>query len=194
MGFRARRVHVHEVAVGDKIVSCHTRKKYEVVDLGIMHPEEVPTKSLRPGQVGWVACNMKESSEGASTRLLLSQNSIIDLHAAHIGDTLHRVGVPVDPMPGFKPAKAMVYAGIFPVDSSDFPKLEESIKRVRHTHTLHPFTHSDSHRHSSRSPIAASRSNASRRRHWGRASGSGSSARCTWTSSANGSRTNTTRT
>lgn len=33
-------------------------------------------------------------------------------------------------MPGFKPAKAMVYAGIFPVDSSDFPKLEESIKRV----------------------------------------------------------------
>lgn len=49
---------------------------------------------------------------------------------AHIGDTLHRVGAPVDPMPGFKPAKAMVYAGIFPVDSSDFPKLEESIKRV----------------------------------------------------------------
>ncbi|KAI0685669.1 GTP-binding protein lepa [Cytidiella melzeri] len=97
---------------GDKIVSCYTRKKYDVVDVGIMHPEEVPTRSLRPGQVGWVACNMKESSE------------------AHIGDTLHRIGVPVEPMPGFKPAKAMVYAGIFPVDSSDFPKLEESIKRL----------------------------------------------------------------
>ena len=49
---------------------------------------------------------------------------------AHIGDTLHRVGNPVEPMPGFKPAKAMVYAGIFPVDSNDFLKLEESIKRV----------------------------------------------------------------
>ncbi|KAI0086141.1 P-loop containing nucleoside triphosphate hydrolase protein [Irpex rosettiformis] len=97
---------------GDKIMSCHTRKKYEVVEVGIMYPEEVPTASLRPGQVGYVACNMKESSE------------------AHIGDTLHRVGAPVDPMPGFKPAKAMVYAGIFPVDSSDFPKLEESIKRL----------------------------------------------------------------
>lgn len=45
-------------------MSCHTRKKYEVIDLGIMYPEEVPTTSLRPGQVGWVACNMKESSEG----------------------------------------------------------------------------------------------------------------------------------
>ncbi|EED79311.1 predicted protein [Postia placenta Mad-698-R] len=97
---------------GDKIASCHTRKKYEVVDLGIMHPEEIPTASLRPGQVGYVACNMKESSE------------------AHIGDTLHRVGEPVEPMPGFKPAKAMVYAGIYPIDSNDFPKLEESIKRL----------------------------------------------------------------
>jgi len=97
---------------GDKIMSCHTRKKYEVMELGIMHPEEVPTNSLQPGQVGYITCNMKESSE------------------AHIGDTLHRMGAPVDPMPGFKPAKAMVYAGIFPLDSNDFLKLEESIKRL----------------------------------------------------------------
>ncbi|KAF9077111.1 translation factor GUF1, mitochondrial [Rhodocollybia butyracea] len=85
---------------GDKIASCHTRKKEEATDI------------LCPGQVGYIACNMKESSE------------------AHIGDTLHRVGEPVPPMPGFKPSKAMVYAGIFPIDTSDFPKLEESIKRL----------------------------------------------------------------
>ncbi|KAF7322622.1 Translation factor GUF1, mitochondrial [Mycena chlorophos] len=97
---------------GDRIASYHTRKKYEVTEVGIMHPEETPATSLYPGQVGYIACNMKESSE------------------AHIGDTLHRAGVSVDPMPGFKPAKAMVYAGIFPVDSADFPKLEESIKRL----------------------------------------------------------------
>ncbi|KAK7054639.1 Translation factor guf1 mitochondrial [Paramarasmius palmivorus] len=52
------------------------------------------------------------------------------LRKAHIGDTLHRVGEPVDPMPGFKPSKAMVYAGVFPINSSDFPKMEESIKRL----------------------------------------------------------------
>ncbi|PIL24427.1 hypothetical protein GSI_14181 [Ganoderma sinense ZZ0214-1] len=97
---------------GDKIASCHTRKKYEVTELGVMHPEEVPTDCLRPGQVGFVACSMKESAE------------------AHIGDTFYRVGHPVEPMPGFKPAKAMVYAGIYPVESSDFLKLEESIKRL----------------------------------------------------------------
>ncbi|KAJ7444868.1 P-loop containing nucleoside triphosphate hydrolase protein [Mycena latifolia] len=97
---------------GDRIASCHTNKKYEVQEIGIMHPEEIPTNGLYPGQVGYIACNMKESSE------------------AHIGDTLYRVGAAVDPMPGFKPAQAMVYAGIFPVDTSDFPKLEESIKRL----------------------------------------------------------------
>lgn len=52
------------VRSGDKIASCHTRKKYEVTELGIMHPEEVPTDCLRPGQVGFVACSMKESAEG----------------------------------------------------------------------------------------------------------------------------------
>lgn len=97
---------------GDKISSCHTRKKYEITELGILHPEEVPTQSLNPGQVGYIACNMKQSSE------------------AHIGDTLHRAGEPVEPMEGFQETKAMVFAGVFPVDNSDFPKLEESINRL----------------------------------------------------------------
>ena len=52
------------------------------------------------------------------------------LSVAHVGDTLHRVGEKVELMPGFKPAKAMVYAGVYPMDSNDFNKLEESIRRV----------------------------------------------------------------
>ncbi|KAF8197493.1 translation factor GUF1, mitochondrial [Pholiota molesta] len=56
---------------GDKIASYHTGKKYEITD-----------SDLYPGQVGYIACNMKQSSE------------------AHIGDTIHR------------PTKAMVFAGL----------------------------------------------------------------------------------
>ncbi|KAF9014048.1 translation factor GUF1, mitochondrial [Cyathus striatus] len=97
---------------GDKIMSCHTRKKYEVTEIGIMHPEEVPVSALHPGQVGYIACNMKDSSE------------------AHIGDTVYHVGQAVEPMPGFKPARAMVFAGVFPIENSEFPKLEESINRL----------------------------------------------------------------
>ena len=92
---------------GDKIASCHTRKKYEITELGIMHPEEVPTGQLLPGQVGYIACNMKQSSEGKilySARFACSHAGA----AAHIGDTLHHIGDSVEPMPGFQPAKAMV--------------------------------------------------------------------------------------
>jgi len=56
---------------GDKIVSCHSRKKYEVIDVGILHPEEVSTSVLLPGQVGYVSCNMKESTEGLGTSSLV---------------------------------------------------------------------------------------------------------------------------
>lgn len=49
---------------GDKIASCHTRKKYEITDIGVLHPDEFPVGVLRPGQVGYLTCNMKDSSEG----------------------------------------------------------------------------------------------------------------------------------
>ncbi|KAG8695680.1 Translation factor guf1 mitochondrial, partial [Ceratobasidium sp. 395] len=96
----------------DRIASCHTRKKYDVVDVGIMHPDEESTGVLQTGQVGYITCNMKESAE------------------AHIGDTLHHAGDIVEPLPGFRPAKAMVFAGVYPLESNEFPKLEESIKRL----------------------------------------------------------------
>ena len=56
---------------GDKIASCHTGKKYEVTEIGIMHPEQEQTDQLRSGQVGYIACNMKESSEGALLHVLM---------------------------------------------------------------------------------------------------------------------------
>lgn len=49
---------------------------------------------------------------------------------AFIGDTVCLADKPVEPLPGFKPMKAMVYAGVFPMDSNDFTKLEEAIERV----------------------------------------------------------------
>ncbi|WVR07951.1 GTP-binding protein LepA [Kwoniella sp. DSM 27419] len=97
---------------GDKVRFLQAGRKYEILEVGIQNPEEVPVDMLRDGQVGYVVCNMKNSEE------------------AFIGDTICLADKPVEPLPGFKPMKAMVYAGIFPMDSSDFPKLEESIERL----------------------------------------------------------------
>ncbi|OCF40684.1 GTP-binding protein LepA [Kwoniella heveanensis CBS 569] len=97
---------------GDKVRFLQANRKYEILEVGIHNPDEVPVDELKDGQVGYVVCNMKNSEE------------------AFIGDTICWADKPVEPLPGFKPMKAMVYAGIFPMDSSDFPKLEESIERL----------------------------------------------------------------
>lgn len=97
---------------GDKVRFLQAGKKYEILDVGINNPDEVTVDALREGQVGYIVCNMKNSDE------------------AFIGDTVCLVSDLVEPLPGFQPTKAMVYAGVFPVDSSEFPLLEESIGRV----------------------------------------------------------------
>jgi translation elongation factor EF-4 len=74
--------------------SCTLRQAWPILEDTSSIPnhvvQEIPTGSLYAGQCGYITCNMKESAE------------------AHIGDTLHIQGAPVEAMPGFQPAKAMV--------------------------------------------------------------------------------------
>ncbi|KAJ2775312.1 Translation factor guf1 mitochondrial, partial [Coemansia linderi] len=97
---------------GDKIVSSHSGTKYEVMEVGVMHPEQTPTTQLRVGQVGYIVCNMKSIAE------------------AHVGDTFYRDKFPVEALPGFVPAKSMVFAGVFPIDAGEFDRLNESIQKL----------------------------------------------------------------
>jgi elongation factor 4 len=106
------RVFAGHIQAGQRIKSYHTGRKYEVGEVGVMYPERAKTDALRSGQVGYIVTGMKESSH------------------AHIGDTFHLDNKPVEPLPGFSEAKPMVFAGIFPLDSSDFGKLDEDIAHL----------------------------------------------------------------
>uniref|UniRef100_A0A8C6KE33 GTP binding elongation factor GUF1 n=1 Tax=Nothobranchius furzeri TaxID=105023 RepID=A0A8C6KE33_NOTFU len=97
---------------GDKIVSAHLGKTYEVNELGLLRPDEHPTQKLFAGQVGYMVAGMKDVKE------------------AQIGDTLHLQNQPVEALPGFKPAKAMVFAGMYPVDQSEYPALRSAMERL----------------------------------------------------------------
>ncbi|KAJ8656334.1 GTP-binding protein LepA [Lichtheimia ornata] len=101
-----------KIRKGDKIAFVHSDSKYDVSEVGIMHPEQLPTGYLHAGQVGYVICGMKSASE------------------AHVGDTFYHIGKPVEALPGFQPAQSMVFAGIFPVDTNDFRRLDESITKL----------------------------------------------------------------
>ncbi|KAK1563556.1 hypothetical protein Q3G72_029137 [Acer saccharum] len=97
---------------GDKISSAGFSQSYEVLDVGIMHPELTPTGVLLTVQVGYIVIGMRSTKE------------------ARIGDTLYHSKSTVEPLPGFKPAKHMVFSGLFPADGSDFEALNYAIETL----------------------------------------------------------------
>lgn len=97
---------------GDKVESAATRQSYEVMDVGILYPELTNTGILLTGQVGYVVTGMRSTKE------------------ARIGDTLFHSRTVVEPLPGFKPARHMVFAGVYPADGSDYEALCSAIERL----------------------------------------------------------------
>ena len=78
----------------DNIISCHDTYAWMMGQVGVLAPEAVPTGKLCTGQVGYVITGMKTTK------------------SAQIGDTWHLAKQPVEALPGFKPAKSMVFSGI----------------------------------------------------------------------------------
>jgi elongation factor 4 len=98
--------------VGDRISLAQNNQNYEVLELGLMFPNEVPMPELYAGQVGYLVAGMKNVKE------------------ARVGDTIFNSKKPVEPFPGFKPAKPMVFAGIYPVENTEFDLLSDAIEKL----------------------------------------------------------------
>ena len=96
----------------DIITLAQAGTSYEVLEVGLMYPEPTPTNELYAGQVGYLIMGIKTIKE------------------ARIGDTIYHAKKPVTAFPGFKPAKPMVFAGIYPIESSDFGALSEAIEKL----------------------------------------------------------------
>ena len=85
----------------------------ELLELGFFRPQLVPVPELRAGDVGYVATGLK---------------SVRD---AQVGDTVTTVAAPApQPLPGYQPAKSLVFAGIYPVAGVDYPALRESMEKL----------------------------------------------------------------
>ncbi|MBP6869951.1 translation elongation factor 4 [Candidatus Babeliales bacterium] len=97
---------------GDTIVLMQTNTYYDVLEIGLMYPEETPMPALYAGQVGYIITGMKTVRE------------------AKIGDTIAHKSSPVEPFPGFAPSKPMMFAGIFPVVNTDFENLADAIAKL----------------------------------------------------------------
>ena len=85
----------------------------EILELGVFRPQLVPVERLITGEVGYVATGLK---------------SVRD---ARVGDTLTSAARPAEtPLPGYEPAKSLVFAGIYPVRGNDYPLLRDAIDKL----------------------------------------------------------------
>ncbi len=105
-------LHDGMIKKGEMITLAQSHISYEVLECGLMYPEPTPTGMLHAGQVGYVITGMKTVKE------------------ARVGDTIYEKKHPVESFPGFKPAKPMVFAGLYPVDSEEFEELQEAIEKL----------------------------------------------------------------
>jgi GTP-binding protein LepA len=85
----------------------------ELLELGVFRPQLVPVRSLQAGEVGYVATGLK---------------SVRD---AQVGDTVTNAERPAPaPLPGYQPAKSLVFAGLYPVTGEDYPLLRDALEKL----------------------------------------------------------------
>jgi len=91
-----------------------TDTRFDAEELGVFSPAMTPVERLTAGEVGYVVTGLK------------------DVSRLRVGDTLTSVSRPADDaLPGYKDVKPMVFAGLFPTDSDDYPELRDALERLK---------------------------------------------------------------
>jgi GTP-binding protein LepA len=103
-----------EIAKGALIKMMATDKTFDVLEVGTFIPHQNPVEKLRPGEVGYMIANIKNTAD------------------VKIGDTITLQKYPAsEPLPGFRQISPVVYAGIYPIDSSDFEALRDALNKLQ---------------------------------------------------------------
>ena len=103
-----------KIKVGDKIKMMATNATYDVVELCTHTPKEQKVKELVTGEVGMVVASIK------------------NIEDVKVGDTITLVdNEALEPVPGYKPMKPMVFCGLYPLESSKFPDLREALDKLK---------------------------------------------------------------
>ncbi len=101
------------VKKGDRIKFMATDRNYEVLKLGKYAPFPLSVDQLDAGEVGFLICGIK------------------DIRDVKVGDTVTSYKMPAkEPLPGFQRIKPMVFAGIFPIDATDYENLKDALEKL----------------------------------------------------------------
>jgi GTP-binding protein LepA len=98
----------------DKVKFFHNQKTFEAEEVGILGLKKIRTGELTAGNVGYLIAGVK------------------DVHDTKVGDTVTTVINPaLEPLPGYKEVKPMVFSGVYPTNADDFEDLRTSIEKLQ---------------------------------------------------------------
>ncbi|MFZ0978855.1 MAG: translation elongation factor 4 [Candidatus Acidiferrales bacterium] len=107
------RVMEGRIAPRMKIRLCASDEVYEVETLGALTPKPVVLGELAAGDVGFIVANIKRVAD------------------ARMGDTVIEADRPAPALPGFEAIKPMVFAGLFPVNATDYELLRDALGKLQ---------------------------------------------------------------
>jgi GTP-binding protein LepA len=102
------------IASGDRIRLMANSKEAELLEVGFFDPELHPVSALGTGEVGYIATGLKVVQD------------------VQVGDTVTLASNPAsEQLPGYRPVKPMVFAGLYPVESEEYPMLRDALERLQ---------------------------------------------------------------
>ena len=102
------------VRAGRALKLMATGKKMEPIEVGIFSPALKPVPELTTGEVGYIATGLKTVRD------------------CSVGDTITDASVPAEmPLPGYKPSKPMVFAGLYPSEGEDYELLRDALEKLQ---------------------------------------------------------------
>ena len=103
-----------QVAVGSPLLLMASGKRFEPMEIGIFRPTMESTDRLDTGEVGYVATGLK------------------NVRDCSVGDTITLAEDPAQaPLPGYRPAKPMVFAGFYPIKGEDYRLLRDALEKLQ---------------------------------------------------------------
>ncbi|MGN0069435.1 MAG: translation elongation factor 4 [Prevotella sp.] len=99
---------------GDKVKFFNTGMEYVADEVGVLKMDMIPRDSLSTGEVGYIISGIKDAKE------------------VKVGDTITHVATPCEKaIAGFQEVKPMVFAGVYPIDPSDYENLRSSLEKLQ---------------------------------------------------------------
>ena len=98
---------------GAPILAMQAGTHADIDEIGFFGPQMMPVDALHAGEVGYVITGIKDVSQ------------------LRVGDTLTtRAGAATEPLPGYREIKPMVFCGLFPVETAQFPELRDALEKL----------------------------------------------------------------